>query len=58
MESVRKKKGRLQWEGFAENESSKSEGVTDDESGELIVLMEKVPLNELGDGKLERLLRG
>ena len=28
------------------------------ESGELIVLMEKVPLNELGDGKLERLLRG
>ena len=36
----------------------KSEGVTDDESGELIILMEKVPLNELGDGKLERLLRG
>ena len=39
-------------------ESSKSEGVTDDESGELIVLKEKVPLNELGDGKLERLLCG
>ena len=27
----------------------KSEGVMDDESGELIELMEEVPLNELGD---------
>jgi len=27
----------------------------DDESGELMELMEEVPLNELGDAKLERL---
>jgi len=40
---------RLQW---------KSEGVMDDESGELMELMEEVPLNELGDTKLERLVRG
>ena len=33
----------------------KSEGVMDDESGELMELMEEVPLNELGDTKLERL---
>jgi len=36
----------------------KSEGVMDDESGELMELMEEVPLNELGDAKLERLVRG
>ena len=36
----------------------KSEGVMDDESGELMELMEKVPLKELGDAKLERLVRG
>ena len=29
----------------------------DDESGELMELMEEVPLNELGDAKLERLVR-
>jgi len=36
----------------------KSEGVMDDESGELMELMEEVPLKELGDAKLERLVRG
>jgi len=30
----------------------------DDESGELMELMEEVPLKELGDSKLERLVRG
>jgi len=30
----------------------------DDESGELIELMEKVPLKKLGDAKLDRLVRG
>ena len=39
-------------------EEWKSEGVMDDESGELIELMEEVPLKELGDAKLERLVRG
>ena len=34
----------------------KSEG--DDESGELMELMEEVSLKELGDAKLERLVRG
>jgi len=32
----------------------KSEGVMDDESGELMELMEEVLLKELGDAKLER----
>jgi len=36
----------------------KSEGVMDDESGESMELMEEVPLKELGDTELERLLRG
>ena len=36
----------------------KSEGVMDDESSELMVLMEEVPLKELGDAELERLVRG
>ena len=36
----------------------KSEGVVDDESGELMELMEEVPLKELGDAILERLVRG
>ena len=35
----------------------KSEGVINDESGELMELMEEVPLKELGDAKLERLVR-
>ena len=30
----------------------------DDESGELMELMEEVPLKELGDAKLDRLVRG
>ena len=36
----------------------KSEGVMDDESDELMRLMEEVPLKELGDAELERLVRG
>jgi len=36
----------------------KSEGVMDDESGELMELMEEVRLKELGDAELERLVRG
>jgi len=35
-----------------------SEGVMDDESGELMDLLEEVPLKELGDAKVERLVRG
>ena len=55
MESVRKKK---KWEGFAEKESFKS-GVEEwRDNGELMELMEEVPLKELGDAKLERLVRG
>ena len=42
-----RRKGRLRWEGFAEKES-----------GELMELMEEVPLKELGDAILERLVRG
>ena len=57
-----RRKGRLRWEGFTEKESFKlewkSEGVMDDESGELMELMEEVPLKELGNAKLERLVRG
>ena len=62
VESVWKKKGRLRWEGFAEKESLslewKREGVMDDESGELMELMEEVPLKELGDVKVKRLVSG
>jgi len=36
----------------------KSEGVMDDESGELMELMEEVPHKELGDAKLDRLVHG
>jgi len=36
----------------------KSEGVMDDESGESMEPMEEVPLNELGESELERLVRG
>ena len=36
----------------------KSKGVMDDESGELMELMEEVRLKELGDAELERLVRG
>ena len=42
-----RRKGRLRWEGFAEKES-----------GELMELMEEVPLKELGDAELKRLVRG
>ena len=36
----------------------KSEGVMDDDSGELMELMEEVALKELGEAKVERLVRG
>jgi len=36
----------------------KSKGVLNDESGESMELMEEVPLKELGDAELERLVRG
>ena len=36
----------------------KSGGVMNDESGELMELVEEVPLKELGDAKVERLVRG
>jgi len=36
----------------------KSEGVMDDESGELMELMEEVPLKEVGESELERLVCG
>ena len=36
----------------------KSEGVMDDESSELMELMEEVPLIQLGEAELERLVRG
>jgi len=36
----------------------KSEGVMDDESGESMELMEEVPIKELGDAELERLVCG
>jgi len=32
--------------------------VTDDESGEWMELMEEMPLKELGEAELERLVRG
>ena len=36
----------------------KSEGVMDDESGESMESMEEVPLIQLGQAELERLVRG
>jgi len=36
----------------------KTEAVMDDESGESMELMEEVPLKELGEAELERLVRG
>ena len=51
VESVRKKKRKAMV-------GRKSEGVMDDESGELAELVEKVPLKELTDAKVERLVRG
>ena len=36
----------------------KSEGVMDDESSESMELMEEMPLKEMGEAELERLVRG
>jgi len=47
--TCRKKVLSLEW---------KSEEVMDDESGESMELMEEVPLKELGDAELERLVCG
>jgi len=50
------------WEGFAEKESLslewKSEGVMDDENGESMEPMEKVPLIGLGESEMARLTCG
>jgi len=40
------------------NLECESKGVMDDESGESIKLMEEVPLKEVGEAELERLVRG
>jgi len=57
-----RRNGRLWREGFAEKESfkpgMKERGVMDDESGESMEPMEEVPLEELGDAEVERLVRG
>jgi len=36
----------------------KSEGVIDDESSESMELMEEMPLKEMGEAEMERLVRG
>jgi len=36
----------------------KSEGVIDNESGESMELIEEMPLKEMGEAELERLVRG
>ena len=60
VKSVQKKKRKATWEEFAEKEGLslewKREGVMDNESGELMELMEEVPLKELGEAELERLV--
>jgi len=58
-----RRKGRLWWQGYAKKSKVlsmewKSEGVMDNESGELMELMGEVPLKELTDAELERLVRG
>ena len=47
-----RRKGRLWWEGFAEKKG------LDDESGKSMKPMEEVPLKELGESELERLVSG
>jgi len=50
--------GRLRWEGFGKEVLSlESEWVMNGESGESIELIEKVPLKELGESQLWRLVR-
>ena len=56
----RRRNGRLWWEGFAEKESFKPgvKGVMYDDSGESMEPMEQVPLIQLGEAELERLVCG
>ena len=55
-------KRRLRWYRFAEKggfkPGMKESGVMNDESGEFIEPMEEVPLKELGESEMERLVRG
>ena len=60
--SVREKIRRLRWEDLQKRKvlslKWKSEGVMDDESGESMEPMEEVPLKELDELELERLVCG
>jgi len=57
-----RRKGRLRWETFAEKKGLslkwKIKEVIDDESGGSMELTEEVPLKELGEAELHRLVRG
>jgi len=62
MESVRKKKGKATMGRILQKRKvlsleQKTEGVMDDESGESMEPMEEVPLKELRESELERLVR-
>ena len=58
----RRRNGRLWWKNLQKRKvlslEWKSEGVMDDESGESMEPMEEVPLIQLGEAELERLVRG
>ena len=58
----RRRNSRLWWKNLQKRKvlslEWKSEGVMDDESGESMEPMEEVPLIQLGEAELERLVRG
>jgi len=60
--SPEEEKEGLRWKGLAEKEGCKpgmkESGAMNDESGESIEPMEEVPLKELGESEMERLVRG